>query len=318
MALADPLRQEWRERNALQPIHRGMTIADAGIVLGAGTVLVPTEGRFAKGGGSELGGKERLLALLSAFYGEPVRPEVLGNILRASEYSRDGERCLASIALARTRLPAITNEEEACWRLHVADRLIAGGVAPRDAVEAMGIDPAPIDALKAGFNVLEPRIPPGNALESGRWTYGDGVTIIPVAARSLASQSGDPDEFFDTLYEPVHALAQRSGIDETWLLGLAAYESSWLYPHDRELNDPFGVTHGGGPNLRYTSIADAVAYWEKKFSSVVRGAKNPADFAQRLWEKNYNTRNSRWRSELVQTIDSIPAHLKSWRFKREP
>ena len=59
-------------------------------------------------------------------------------------------------------------------------------------------------------------------------------------------------------------------------MGLAAYESGWLDSHNRALNDPFGATHHGGPNVAYDSIADAVAYWEKKYGPVVRGASQPA------------------------------------------
>lgn len=62
------------------------------------------------------------------------------------------------------------------------------------------------------------------------------------------------------------------GIDENWLFGLAAHESGWLDRHDRERNDPFGVTHGGGANVRYPSIAAAIAYWERRYGPVVRGA----------------------------------------------
>jgi flagellum-specific peptidoglycan hydrolase FlgJ len=126
-------------------------------------------------------------------------------------------------------------------------------------------------------------------------TDGDGGGGGPGRGAKPARRAGIPDrrprQFFDTLYPPVHALAQRLGIDETWLLGLSAYESGWLGPHNRDLNDPFGVTHGGGPNAAYASITDAVASWEKKYGPIVRGATSREDFAQRLLDAKYNTRN---------------------------
>ena len=41
-----------------------------------------------------------------------------------------------------------------------------------------------------------------------------------------------------------------------------ARQCPWLYRRDRAAS--FGVTHGGGPNVGYDFIANAVAYWEKK------------------------------------------------------
>ena len=319
MTASGALRAEWGERNRLRPIHRVMTIAEDGVVLGAGTVLAPLDRSAGHVTGLVLddAAEERLLALLAAAYRRPVELRVLGNIARASQHWRDGQLHLAAIEQALTGLPPLADEQEASYRLYLADQLIGEGVAPREMIKTLGIDPAALDRSKAGFNPAEPRVPAGNGIQSGDWTNGSGVTTIPVAARNppatAAPRSGDPDKFFDTLYPQAHALAQRLGIDETWLLGLAAYESGWLGPHDRELNDPFGVTHGGGPNVAYGSIADAVAYWEKKYGPIVRGAASPKDFAQRLWEAKSNTRNKYWRNGVVQTINSIPVHLKSWK-----
>ena len=143
--------------------------------------------------------------------------------------------------------------------------------------------------------------------------------MVPAAARQAPDEykTGDPDKFFDTVYAPFHALAQRLGIDETWLLGLAALESGYLDPHDRDLNDPFGATHGGGPNVHYNSIGDAVAYWERRFGPIVRGAASAEDFVQRLYDANYNTETKNWRKRVLGVIHSIPKRLSSWKEKRE-
>jgi hypothetical protein len=124
------------------------------------------------------------------------------------------------------------------------------------------VAPAMLDAVKAGFNPAELRVPKGDGLGSGRWGDANGVQPVQVAARDTSVEEdhrrGDFDEFFDTLYPQIHTLAERLGIEESWILGLAAYESYWLGPHNRQLNNPFGVTHGGGPNARYDSISAAV------------------------------------------------------------
>lgn len=51
MVHADPLRAEWRGRNALRPIYRSMTMTEDGLVLGAGTMLALMEDLPARRGG---------------------------------------------------------------------------------------------------------------------------------------------------------------------------------------------------------------------------------------------------------------------------
>lgn len=78
-----------------------------------------------------------------------------------------------------------------------------------------------------------------------------------------------------------------------------------------------GVTHGVGANVHYDSIADAVAYWERKFGPVVRGATNARDFVQRLYDAKYNSKIGDWRGRVLHVIDSIPRRLRAWKSKRE-
>ncbi len=246
-----------------------MTIIGDDLVLGAGTVLTKMDGSAAPTTALALDGpgEQRLSALLAVAYGRPVERRVLGNIRRASQYCRDGRQHLAAIELALSGLPPLAGDE-AAYRPYLAERLITCGAALREVASTLGAGLALPDTARAGFNPNQPRVPAGNP-DGGRWDNGNGVTAAPAAARNPPAapeyRTGDPDRFFDTLYPPVHALAQRLGIDETWLLGLAVHESGWLDPHNRKLNDPFGVTHGGGPNVGYASIADAATYWERKF-----------------------------------------------------
>jgi hypothetical protein len=173
--------------------------------------------------------------------------------------------------------------------------------------------------LKANFNPDQPRIPAGNGPESGEWIYGDDEAS-PAAARREPGpgeyRTGDPDRFFDTVYDEFRALAERLGIDETWLLGLAAHESGYLDEHNRELNDPFGVTHRGRSNVQYESIKSAVAYWERRFGSVVQGATSTEDFVNRLFLTNYNTADPKWSAKVLGVIRSIARHLSAWQARR--
>jgi hypothetical protein len=66
------LHEQWREREHTVPINPNLRLEPEGLVLGAGTVLVPA---YAERRLETLEGLEpRLLALLSAAYGKPVAP----------------------------------------------------------------------------------------------------------------------------------------------------------------------------------------------------------------------------------------------------
>jgi hypothetical protein len=68
--LYEQLRDKWHARERAAPIHPAMTFAAEGLVLGAGTILVPAEGiRRLK---SLRGQEQRILALLSAAHGKAV------------------------------------------------------------------------------------------------------------------------------------------------------------------------------------------------------------------------------------------------------
>lgn len=237
------------------------------------------------------GCETRILALLAVAHGRAVAPETVGHIRRACRHYADGETCLALIQLAYASPPRSDDPGKVAHRVFLADALLAGGVPAHDLLEAFDIDPRFLDRTDKRFNVNEPRIHAGNGRESGEWTADYGSSVIPAAARQIPDEyrTGDPDKFFDTVYAPFHALAQRLSIDETRLLGLAAHESGYLNGHDRKLNDPFGVTHGGGPNVHYNSIGDAVPYWEHRFGPIVRSAPTAEEFVRRLFAAGYNT-----------------------------
>jgi hypothetical protein len=319
MPSADRLRKDWEARVGAASTEPAPRITEAGLVLGAGTVLVQhITDRHGRSTFAIDGNEERILALLAVAYGRPVEPETISHIRRASEQYARGEITLALIHLARAGLPRLSDPKNAAYRLFVGEALLDDGLSPRDLLKASGIDPSFLNRVGKGFNVAEPRVPAGNGIESGEWTndYGSGVT--PIATRQTPDeyQRGDPDQFFDAVYGPVHALARRLGIDEIWLLGLAAHESNYLCLHDRVINNPFGVTRGGGPNVHYASIADAVAYWERRYGPMVRGATSAQDFVQRLFNNKYNT-SATWPSLVLAVIGSIPQHLSPWKAKRE-
>src|SRR5580700_8243674 len=118
--LYEQLRDKWHARERAAPIHPAMTFAAEGLVLGAGTILVPAEGiRRLK---SLRGQEQRILALLSAPHGKAVSPSVLGNIERAGKAWSVGDDCLAYIHLAHAGLPSTIDLRSAACRLFIADK----------------------------------------------------------------------------------------------------------------------------------------------------------------------------------------------------
>jgi hypothetical protein len=169
--LYEQLREEWHTRERNMPIGAAMTFTRDGLVLGAGTVLVPAESLC---GLKSLKGQERrILALLSAAHGNAVSPSVLGNIERAGRAWSKGDDCLAYIHLAHARLQARDDTRSAACRLFIADRVMSAGVSPRTIFQALKIGNSYIDTVEKTYNPDEPRIPAGSGMTSGEWTDGD-------------------------------------------------------------------------------------------------------------------------------------------------
>ena len=103
-----------------------------------------------------------------------------------------------------------------------------------------------------------------------------------------------------------------------WVLGLSAYESGWLKPESRELNNPFGVTHQGRRTVNYNSIADALRYWEQRYGTGVQGSTSSNDFIQRLFGTGYNVENADWANGVARTIRSVQRRLPGWQSRRNP
>jgi hypothetical protein len=111
------------------PISAELNFTRDGLVLGAGTIIVPAQGpRLLK----SLDGEEaRVLALLSAAYGKAVPPSVLGNIRRAAKTWCEGDDCLAYIHLVHAGLQPLHDSEESAYRLFLADSAMKAGASPQ-------------------------------------------------------------------------------------------------------------------------------------------------------------------------------------------
>jgi hypothetical protein len=187
--LQEQLKNAWRLRERAFPISPVLMLTPEGLVLGAGTIVLPTEeSRQLKSvGGDEL----RVLALLSAAYGRAIAPGVLGNIERAAKAWREGDDCLAYIHLAHARFPVLDDSREAARRIFIADTFMNAGARPRAVFEALALDPAFIDALEKFYNPAQPRVPAGSGSISGQWTrVGSFLGGLAAGARAALSRFG--------------------------------------------------------------------------------------------------------------------------------
>ena len=147
-----------------------MIFTPQGLMLGAGTILVPAEGtRKLK---SLKGREQQVLALLSAAYGTAVAPSVLDNIERAAKSWSQGDDFTAHIHLAHTGLHPLDGFPRAAHCLRMAKGALDHGASPRAVFEALRLDARYIDTLEKRYNPAQPRVPAGHPA-SGQWTSGD-------------------------------------------------------------------------------------------------------------------------------------------------
>jgi hypothetical protein len=172
--LVERLHKEWSARERAFPIDAAPGFTPDGLMMGAGTLLMPAH---AEGGPHMLEGHEaRMLALLAAAYGRAMEPSVLGGVSRAMKKWREGEVCLAHIHLALVGLHSLADRREAARRLFMVDGLMKAGVSPGDILRGLDLDPTAIDALKL-YDPAQPRVPSGSGVTSGQWTKEGSVLI---------------------------------------------------------------------------------------------------------------------------------------------
>jgi hypothetical protein len=256
--LDEQLRAAWHARERAVPINPVLNLAPEGLVLGAGTVLLPAEARRRL---TSLRGQEaRVLALLSAAYGRAVAPSVLGNIERAAKSWREGDDCLAYIHLAHTGLNALSDNRVAACRLFIADGLMKAGVSPRAIFEALAVEKV--------YNPAEPRVPAGSGRTSGEWTRGLSVLgdltaeaaeqLGRFALRLLSPTLGEAAAAFGLLFIPSPNNVRVEG-EVSDLPGL-----SYSWNRDESLlHFAYGSGDGGQQHLRPS--------WRRTCSATIAG-----------------------------------------------
>ncbi len=206
--LHESLWRAWSVQKRAVPVIPAPYFSPDGLALGAGTILLPAVGprRLANLQGEET----RLLALLSATYGKAISPSVLGNIERAAKSWRDGDDALAVIHLAHAALPRPNDRGEAARRLFITDAFIKAGTNPIGILQALGLDADYVATVVKYYNELEPRVPAGNSILSGRWTK-----ILSFLGDLTAAQAEELGLWATRLLAPLAVVAGAAAIFRT-------------------------------------------------------------------------------------------------------
>jgi hypothetical protein len=217
--LHEQLRNAWHARKRLVPISPVLNLTSEGLLLGAGTVVVPANGPRRLQG---LRGQEaRVLALLSAAYGKAVAPSVVGNITRAAKAWSEGDDCLAYIHLAHARLPTLQDPYDAARRLFIVDGFLKAGTSPGAIFEALRVTSAYIDAVERLFNPDQPRVPAGSGRTSGEWTDSEEAEGDNAARAGTAGQEKQRSSLLGRA--PLPAASFLDSLDAAQVAKLGAY-----------------------------------------------------------------------------------------------
>jgi hypothetical protein len=115
------------------------------------------------------------------------------------------------------------------------------------------------------------------------------------AGRNASSGMGDKcpknvRRFFDINLGLLDSLADRIGVDRNLIIAHSSLESGWLDAHNTPLNNLFGITHGGGPNIQFSSLQASADFYADHYGDALRGTTDIDDFVNRLVNVvHYNT-----------------------------
>jgi hypothetical protein len=142
------LNRKWHDEIRHERISKDMELTEAGLALGAGTMLAKTKWVNNECVGLDLDGREdRLLALLSIAFGRGVPSGFIGTLRRVSWRWAKGTKALTRFPISYAGEPQLVDREDA-FLLFIADGLIACGVSPRSLMKAHGLNTAPLDSFK--------------------------------------------------------------------------------------------------------------------------------------------------------------------------
>lgn len=153
-----------------------------GLVLDARTLVAKFDGL----GDCLADEDQRAATLLSVAWRHEASHVAIDVLQRVAKHWRSGDKCLAAIHLAQSGLPEI--DLDSAYQLALAEALLDAGLSPRRLAQELGLDLDQPGVSKYDEN--QPRTPPGNGRESGRWTSAGGAGSAQIEGRSAGTAPG--------------------------------------------------------------------------------------------------------------------------------
>jgi hypothetical protein len=189
-----------------------ITITDAGVMLGAGTLLMRL--RNTRLGLQQLAltdDRERALALHCVAFDQAPSLLFLHHLSSAAGYWPH-DKALANIRLVFADLPKLASETDA-WRLHLAAALLDDEFPPSRLMSELGF--APFDFQK--YDPDQPRVPAGSGRQSGEWGSANSTANTPKAQSTRttsssgekASADSDSDQSADSATRALESASTR-------------------------------------------------------------------------------------------------------------
>ena len=184
--------ERWRARRLSDASGLSLRFSDAGLMLGAGTVLARANAS-ARDVAIDVT-DPRLVALLAAAHLRWPEPLGLAHLRRAADRWRVGEDALAAMHLALSGLDKLERPATDAHRLFLADGLLKTGFDADTIVKALDLDPSP-DGQVAKYSPDQPRVPAGGGRTSGEWTTGAGSPSSAAATAGSGREGRDARQF---------------------------------------------------------------------------------------------------------------------------
>lgn len=169
------------------PIDPVMRFTDAGLVLGAGTVLYPA-GATAREISIDVSDR-RLLTLLATAHLQMATPSALAHLHKAAERWSEGKEVLAAVHLALSRLDRLKRPAEDAQRLFFADCLLTGGPRAQSLINNLKFESQ--GQVVSKYNPDQPRVPAGSGRTSGQWSAGGSSSSPSQYSSSAGERSSD-------------------------------------------------------------------------------------------------------------------------------
>jgi RHS repeat-associated protein len=110
-------------------------------------------------------------------------------------------------------------------------------------------------------------------------------------------------EYLKTFYSQLTDVSARTTINIDLLVTLSSHESGWGGEHARELHNIWGLTHGGGANINFSSYQAGNDYWVKTWGRRCQGSQNIFVFVGLLLTPPAYNSNPGYEDKIVNQYD---------------